>query len=587
MELNSDMDFQSSMHMYKLSASDKEDISLNYMTNDQLPFVEITKPSTFVESKDNTMSFLNKQREKKFISDVKNDDFERIYSLSESSVIFNPISAFIESSERMNDFKLTGELQNWINTETFKELENQLKVLPYKENLLLQRDLRLLKNYAIGLAFKITEEKKKIRRVSEKDLKKFLRYFIKNLQDYHEELIEKTFNQDEYENDKLPQKYKIKFNIKKEKAVLFTQPALPKQYEDQITNKDIREINELLPENYQMADMKRSAMKKMVKETNLELGKVFQSAIDNLETLREEPNYCKIRIPNNNQAKKGYANTTRIIINPNRRAIPIVRPRLPRDNSFSQEGKDFNKYWTICDPLQSRRRSVSALDDLKGYTRDFTFEDIPEIGSDDSKSSSNLTPDSSEELLMTQISSDIKFSNSCLCDIEEDPKYSKEDDLRLLNEYTTNEMHEGGKSDNLFQRLTNIWQQLGFQAIDKFKLVEKYSKSSDEASKLSLALQYWEIALDRYKQYNKYYKDYKGFLQMETTKRSIPIYENDFQKAEDGIIDIAKHLKSNFGDALIIGGKFYQELINERHLKLKAILEIKDIKLPDFLKKSD
>ena len=151
----------------------------------------------------------------------------------------------------------------------------------------------------------------------------------------------------------------------------------------------------------------------------------------------------------------------------------------------------------------------------------------------------------------------------------------KSDDIQYLIQQSA-ELENGDTSQAIYKRLEAIWENLGFSVTQKLQMVIKYSESPEESSKLNSSVKFWEEANNSATNYQKAYIAFKDFL-----KYSFADKNNDstaaidlntsLSEAENNLLQVAKTLKSLFGDDLVFHGKKVDDIIKSRRLKLKIL----------------
>ncbi|KAK8888006.1 hypothetical protein M9Y10_039066 [Tritrichomonas musculus] len=152
---------------------------------------------------------------------------------------------------------------------------------------------------------------------------------------------------------------------------------------------------------------------------------------------------------------------------------------------------------------------------------------------------------------------------------------SKSDDIQFLIRQTS-DLENGDMSQAIYKRLELIWQNLGFSVTQKLQMVIKYSESTEESSKLNSALKFWEEANSSAMNYQKAYAAYKDFLKYSFTDKgaehiSVSDLNNNLIESEKNLLQVAKSLKSMFGDDLVFRGKKVDDVIKSRRMKLKLL----------------
>lgn len=131
----------------------------------------------------------------------------------------------------------------------------------------------------------------------------------------------------------------------------------------------------------------------------------------------------------------------------------------------------------------------------------------------------------------------------------------------------------------IYQRLDKIWEELGFTINQKLEMVLKYSKTVEESSKLSEALDAWENAFANIKNYQLTYKNLQLFLTNEALvvppkKRDMLFAQlsDDLKTAVESVNRSASYLKSTYGDELLMKRKKVGDLMSTRNMKLKMLI---------------
>ena len=134
---------------------------------------------------------------------------------------------------------------------------------------------------------------------------------------------------------------------------------------------------------------------------------------------------------------------------------------------------------------------------------------------------------------------------------------------------------EGG--DQMYNKLNEIWDTLGFSAVQKLQMASKYSESLEVSRRLEESLAFWQSAHEGVMAYLAIYKKAKDFI-----KNDIMFSKNkqaDFDdilkelfNCETIIFEVAKRLNVSFGDDLIIHRKKANDAIASRRMKLKYLI---------------
>lgn len=615
-----------------LSPRSRDEITLNYTTEINLPIPEIVKPPTPIDAFNNAMGYLNRVKEQKFLEDFHTEEFERLYYNTQNSSLKQFTSKPAQKTEDDDEIRQDAEIAYWLNTDTYRGFEKELRKLPFKERLFLAKAISKLGNFTVQLAQNIKHEKSKIRKMTIQDEKRFIKYFVEELQAHEWQIIKEALDEDQFYNTKLPKYIIEKFNIVAPKVVT---PEVKNIVEikkkdadiEKIVVENIKSASKRLPDNYRMnpsLGFSQDSIDKILSDTKAEVGQVFKNALDNADKILYP-------MPKNNDKQqekkpvKKLAQTTRIMINPNRRrpvtsiAREVIQPKILTHDQV------YNNYWDLYDPLKTRSSRLEVLDDMKLISNDIKFiqedpkfsrkdlcypfkpEEIDDINDSLDKPialDGPLLIDkiwNTSDLLRNKIMADDLNTDTVTMDSikEETPpttikilpkpvESSNEEVMKILRAYKPGHSAIDLKAEDIFQRLSKIWNTLGFSAMERLKLVAKYSSSPEETSKLTDALGYWEMAFEKAQYYNKYYHDLRDYLNYESFNysRFSPILTNltqEFQRAEIYLAEIAIKLRDVYNDNLIVNSRSYIDLINLRRLKLRKRMELQDIPVPDFM----
>ncbi|OHS95696.1 hypothetical protein TRFO_10328 [Tritrichomonas foetus] len=151
-------------------------------------------------------------------------------------------------------------------------------------------------------------------------------------------------------------------------------------------------------------------------------------------------------------------------------------------------------------------------------------------------------------------------------------------DLTFLN-LTNMEIGNDDPALQIYDRLEAIWERLGFTVIQKLEMVIKYSENAEESNKLTDALGFWEETNRSADNYQRAYENYRDFLKFEyshSRKRELLLLnlENELTTTEESLISSAKSLKSQFNDELVVRHRRLKDLLAQRRMKLKMLLNI-------------
>lgn len=158
------------------------------------------------------------------------------------------------------------------------------------------------------------------------------------------------------------------------------------------------------------------------------------------------------------------------------------------------------------------------------------------------------------------------------------------DALKILNSHPISQSEESKK---IHSDLESIWSKLGFTIQQKLALLLKYSKDSEESSKLKDSLVFWQHCYEALQLYDRAFANLKDFchFEKESSKQS---YQNanslmrEVKIQEDNLEQVAQVLKKQFGDDLIIRRKRYQDLIIKRDEKMQRWLSPYHITYPNY-----
>lgn len=151
----------------------------------------------------------------------------------------------------------------------------------------------------------------------------------------------------------------------------------------------------------------------------------------------------------------------------------------------------------------------------------------------------------------------------------------KSDDIQYLIQQS-GELENGDMSQAIYKQLESIWANLGFSVTQKLQMVIKYSESPEESSKLNSSLKFWEEANNSAINYQKVYTAYKDFLKYSyndnnENAKTVSDLNKSLSESENNLLQVAKTLKSMFGDDLVFHGKKVDDIIKTRRLKLKTL----------------
>lgn len=167
--------------------------------------------------------------------------------------------------------------------------------------------------------------------------------------------------------------------------------------------------------------------------------------------------------------------------------------------------------------------------------------------------------------------------------------FNASESVRFLNKYSfekiqkqqqnalNNEDFEDELAGNsISERLTNIWNELGFTPKQRLSLLIKYTESPDKSVDLKSALDFWENSLTSAKKYDRAYKELKNFLLNESDhlQHRTVIYDqmaSEFNNSESSLSMISSALFSQYQDELIFHKKPVQQVIEKRAQKIKTL----------------
>ncbi|EAY10159.1 hypothetical protein TVAG_088740 [Trichomonas vaginalis G3] len=634
-----EQDNDSKLCLELLSPRSRDEIQINYTRETQLPIPDISKPPAPIDAFNNALGYLNRVKNQRFLDNFHSEEFERLYYNTQNSALKQISSKTIPKSDDNDEIKQDQEIAFWLNTDSFKGYERELRRLPYKEQLYLVKAVSKLGDCALQLAQQIKHEKSTKRRFTINDEKKTMKFFVEHIQEAANAIIKQDLEEDRFDNSKLPDNLKKLYRIKPEKKIEVVKEPIEIKKKDtdleKIVTENLNTATKDLPAMYKINPhygFSQDSLDKILGDTNKNVSELFKFAIENQKLILPPPEVKEIKEEKEEIVQK-HANTTRVIVNPNRkRQIVEIKKEIPQTKSLTKE-QMINNYWDQNDPLETRTSRQKILDDLKFIGNDLNFnhvsakfsrreicfpfkpEEIDEISDSLGKQiplAAQITGTgewNDSELLLTQIQQDavnksqqIERESYSMHDFQEEeennpptvkilPKpieSNNEDVMKILKSYKPGTSSIDIRSENIFLRLSKIWNELGFSIKDRLGLSAKYSQSTEETSKLSDAMGAWEICFEKAKYYNKYYRDIKDYLAFDAFKynKYSPVLvnlEQEYSKSEYLLIDAGNRLKDVYQDKLIVNGRDYIDLINLRRLKLKKKLELSDLPIPDFL----
>jgi hypothetical protein len=148
--------------------------------------------------------------------------------------------------------------------------------------------------------------------------------------------------------------------------------------------------------------------------------------------------------------------------------------------------------------------------------------------------------------------------------------------MKFLLEQTA-DLIESNEGSKLHDRMSQVWDNLGFTIQQKLEMAVKYSTGAEDSSKFTDAVVIWENAYATVLAYEKAYKELKDVIRMEVNIQSkapsFDRYRMQLETAERNIMEITTTLKMQFNDEFVIRRKKAAELLEMRRMKINALLQ--------------
>jgi hypothetical protein len=224
-----------------------------------------------------------------------------------------------------------------------------------------------------------------------------------------------------------------------------------------------------------------------------------------------------------------------------------------------------NIYWQIEDPLAKNREgdfvdSLGALEELSEPppTPEFRLPPTPppEANASDERSESATAARKrgGQVRVQGQVSYDIGLNR--------DEVYNA--DFKASSAYAYLEAHGDEleideSSSVIYEKMSQIWEKLGFAVPQKLEMTLKYTANTFESAKLSEALTAWKHAYDTFATYMEAYSSLKDYLlgtglivNLADRDLKYSILECELQKGERLVRAAAANLKQHYDDELIL-----------------------------------
>jgi hypothetical protein len=141
----------------------------------------------------------------------------------------------------------------------------------------------------------------------------------------------------------------------------------------------------------------------------------------------------------------------------------------------------------------------------------------------------------------------------------------------------TDEILVGQEGTSLHDRMSRVWDNLGFSIQQKLEMAVKYSGGSEDVTKFTEAVVIWENAYATVLAWEKAYKEYKDVIRMEmnsiTKAQSLERFRMQLETAERNVVEVTTTLKMQFNDDFVIRRKKAADLMEMRRAKLNSLLQ--------------
>lgn len=451
--------------------------------------------------------------------------------------------------------------------------------------------------------------------------------FVKEVQKIRYKLIDSCFKNGIINKMQIPQKYKDEFpqHFPKQDTTL---PQLSMSYK-LIHQKDNPELEkkivmtmlsrlDRLPETYKVIHFPDNDKVKAAKKEEFQKHLLETTKLIDFE-LSAPPSRCPATQPVSPRGigipVKRHPN---IISQPftrqNSRTCFELENKAEEEEEEEEEYMDASVFWRATDPLKNLRggdyidplQQMSQIADefkinVDEYVDDGLEVEIPFQLSAPPRVPTNTTPKKDEDddedtfdendlfkkkndnnnrrLSLVEASNSAVGSFNVLRNISQvnyDTEANKTKDMQyLINQSIM--LIDNSSEDQVHEKLKQIWSELGFNFNQKIEMLVKYTKNTDEGSKLTDALSYWEEAYAAFIHYDHVYQDIKDFFRIEyhhsngKGRISYQHLEQDLCAAETSIRSVADSLKRMFQDELIIKKKRAADLMIARRKKIAII----------------
>lgn len=270
-----------------------------------------------------------------------------------------------------------------------------------------------------------------------------------------------------------------------------------------------------------------------------------------------------------------------------RTLFEIKHEPLPRNQLIKN-------YWNMFDPLNRENKGTNYAQQLSDITDNLTFDfdaeeaeepdpiiDLPEH--EIKKVETKIMPEEEPKefvVAKSETKKEEKNENYTPGDLVDQRNMSlasktKEDINKLLKSPLIDELLDS-KDDNLHDRLSVIWDELGFTAKQKLSMALKYTSETTHATSLADSISLWEDILVAVKYYLEQYKEVKRTVSFSAGRDDIdPSILNDYFKdletAESNVRSFNSRLKNLSGDTILINGKDIFTVFEKHRKKLRMI----------------
>ena len=270
-----------------------------------------------------------------------------------------------------------------------------------------------------------------------------------------------------------------------------------------------------------------------------------------------------------------------------RSIFEIKHEPLPRNQLIKN-------YWNLFDPLNRENKGANYAQQLSEITENLTFDfeaeeteepdpiiDLPER--EIKKAETTIkTEDEPKDFVVAKFETkkeekDENFTSKDLVDQRNMSlaNQTKEDINKLLKSPLIDELLES-KDDSLHDRLSVIWDELGFTAKQKLNMALKYTSETTHTISLSDSISLWEDILVAVKYYLEQYRELKRTVSFSAGRDDIDSsilneYYKDLETAESNVRSFNSRLKNLSGDTILINGKDILTVFEKHKRKLRMI----------------